>query len=390
MENLSAQDLKNLIGTAFPRLPGDSQLAILVDLPDNQVPDHPAWRVRRQLVQAWEIGLRQVKTELGLTAIDLFYYPNVHSNNADLPAVGYLNTVSAPDPDLEVITKSGQPIAFTTIFEQYQILLAPTQFSATAPLKIAAKKYGFRAATMPGFSLKMLPALKLDFGEIDRRVHQIKAILDPAEGVELEFRLDGRQSFKLYLDLRGQHAHTSSGLFFESGVAGNLPSGECYIVPYEGAENLPSQSAGLLPVQFGQEVVLYQIVQNRAVTVQTQGEYSAREAEKIQREPAYANLAELGFGILAAWGIQPIGEILLDEKLGLHLAFGRSDHFGGKVGPQDFSSPAAVEHTDRIYLPATQPRIQVHQVTARLPNQLRVPIMASQQYTIFQPSAPVV
>ncbi|MEO1370128.1 MAG: hypothetical protein AAFX50_23340, partial [Acidobacteriota bacterium] len=48
---------------------------------------------------------------------------------------------------------------------------------------------------------------------------------------------------------------------------------------------------------------------------------------------------------------RPIGEILLDEKLGLHIAFGRSDHFGGTVGPGDFSSPDAVVHIDRVYLP---------------------------------------
>jgi hypothetical protein len=151
MENLTVQDLKKLVATAFPRLPGDSQLAILVDLPDAQVPDHPAWRTRRQLAQAWEIGLNQVKSALGLTAINLIYYPNVHSNNADLPALGYLNTSPMTDPDPQVIINSGQPLAFTTVFERYQILLAPTQFSATAPLKIAAKKFGFRAVTMCGF-----------------------------------------------------------------------------------------------------------------------------------------------------------------------------------------------------------------------------------------------
>jgi len=62
--------------------------------------------------------------------------------------------------------------------------------------------------------------------------------------------------------------------------------------------------------------------------------------------------------VLAGAGV----EVLLDEKLGLHVAFGRSDHFGGRVGPTDFSSPAEVIHLDRIYIPATQPRIAVYSV----------------------------
>ena len=55
---------------------------------------------------------------------------------------------------------------------------------------------------------------------------------------------------------------------------------------------------------------------------------------------------ELGLGVLAAFGVKPIGKVLLDEKLGLHIAFGRSEHFGGRVGPGNFSSPDAVIHID--------------------------------------------
>ena len=81
-----------------------------------------------------------------------------------------------------------------------------------------------------------------------------------------------------------------------------------------------------------------------------------------EREPAYANLAELGLGVLGDFGLEPCGEILLDEKLGLHIAFGRSDHFGGTVGPDDFSGPDAVIHLDRVYIQETQPRVNVKEV----------------------------
>ena len=63
--------------------------------------------------------------------------------------------------------------------------------------------------------------------------------------------------------------------------------------------------------------------------------------------------------MLGDFGLKPTGSILLDEKLGLHIAFGRSDHFGGSVGPGDFSGPEAVIHLDQVYIPETQPRVEV-------------------------------
>jgi leucyl aminopeptidase (aminopeptidase T) len=147
---------------------------------------------------------------------------------------------------------------------------------------------------------------------------------------------------------------------------GNLPSGEAYMVPYEGERpGDPSRSDGILPVELDGEVVLYRVVENRAVEVLSSGPRSRAEGELLALEPAYGNLAELGLGVLAAWGIRAIGSTLLDEKLGLHIAFGRSDHFGGAVGPRDFRDADRVVHIDRVYVPECQPRIAVREVTLR-------------------------
>jgi hypothetical protein len=134
-------------------------------------------------------------------------------------------------------------------------------------------------------------------------------------------------------------------------------------VPYEGEiEGDPTSSSGLLPVQFGDEVVIFEIEDNRAVRITSVGPESEAEASRLAAEPARGNLAELGLGVLADFGIKPIGEVLLDEKLGLHLAFGRSEHFGGQVGPDDFSRPEAVMHQDHVYLPELQPRVEATRV----------------------------
>jgi len=223
-----------------------------------------------------------------------------------------------------------------------------------------APRFGCRAATMPGFSPAMVPALRLDYTEVNRRVHLLKDLLDRAVAADLRFVVDGGTEHRLHLDLRHRKAHASGGLLPKPGTAGNLPSGEAYIVPYEGElDGHPTATAGLLPIQFADEVVFFEIVNNVAQRVISDGPFSTREAALLAAEPARGNIAELGLGVLSAFGIEPIGEVLLDEKLGLHVALGRSEHFGGQVGPQQFSVPDAVIHQDHIYLPQIQPRIAV-------------------------------
>ncbi len=79
--------------------------------------------------------------------------------------------------------------------------------------------------------------------------------------------------------------------------------------------------------------------------------------------------------MLADLGVEPIGQLLLDEKLGLHLAFGRSDHFGGHVGPADFSRPEAVIHQDHVFLPELQPRVVPARVELVMPDASRLELM---------------
>ena len=245
---------------------------------------------------------------------------------------------------------------------------------------MAAKVHPIRAATMPGFRQDMIPALRLDYTEVNRRVEYFKRLLDRATGSDFVFTYPGGEA-KLHLDLRFRSAHASGGLLPNPGVAGNLPSGEAYIVPYEG-ETEPSRSAGVMPVQFGAEVVRYRIEGNKAVEVLTDGPASRAELEHLTQEPAYGNIAELGLGVLAAFGVKPIGEILLDEKLGVHIAFGRSEHFGGQVGPAQFSSPGAVIHIDRVYVPETQPDIRVTRVDLTMEDGSRLPLMRNGEYAV--------
>jgi aminopeptidase len=360
-DHLTGEELCRLVARVFEPGPRDRSLAIISDLPDARTADNPLWHARRKLARDWARLLRQRKHDLALDDIDLAWYQNSGSNNADLPPTCvYDQGLSLPDGVADIA--GWAETSFADLFQSHTILLAPTEFSTTAPLKVAARNFPFRAATMPGFTSSMIPALRIDYTEVNRRVHILKDLLDRAETAHIALRSPTRRHL-LKLDLRHRVAHASGGLLPENGVAGNLPSGEAYVVPYEGEiPNDRSGSAGELPVQIGQEVVIYRIEANRAVDILSRGPESEVERLRIQAEPAYANLAELGLGVLGDFGLKPAGIILLDEKLGLHLAFGRSDHFGGAVGPDAFSSPEAVIHLDRVYIPETQPRITVEEV----------------------------
>ena len=74
---------------------------------------------------------------------------------------------------------------------------------------------------MPGFSAAMIPALRLPYAEINRRVGVLKDLLDPATGADLEFQITGGPVCRLHLDLRHRTAHACGGVLRANGVAGN-------------------------------------------------------------------------------------------------------------------------------------------------------------------------
>ena len=380
--SLSPEEFIELIRTAFSPGPEDEQIALLVDLPGGEIPDNPGWQIRRRLVWNWYGILKAECRKLGLKKAVLFGYKTVRSNNAELPEKLYLLRTSPENLTAERLPEMGREIQRDRALAESRIVIAPTEFSATAPLKKLAQELGFRAATMPGFSEQMIPALRLNWREVDRRVRQIARLLDRAELAEIRFKTPAG-SHRLILDLRFRRAHVSGGRFPRPKMVGNLPSGESYIVPFEGDGKHSSRSNGVLPVQFGSEIVLYEISENRAANVLSHGPKSEEERRKLAEEPAYGNLAELGFGILADFGIQPVGAVLLDEKLGLHVAFGRSDHFGGKVGPEDFRRSENVIHIDRIYIPAAQPDVRIESVCLEMGGGEKFTVISNGKYRIF-------
>jgi hypothetical protein len=378
MTNLTFDQLSDLLGSVFS--PGDTErgLTMLVDLPDHRIPDTPAWEDRRRIAGEWFETLQLNRDRLPFSNVALAVYPNVGSNNNDLPD----RVVVARDLTEYGSLPEGRTVELGALLDSSSVVLALTEMSATAPLKLLARKHAFRGATMPGFLRSMIPVLALDYEKVDARVRQFQGRMDRADGIDVSLEADGTEHDS-HFDLRFRSGHASGGLMREPGMVGNLPSGEAYVVPYEGErESEPSRTAGELPVQFGEEVVVYRLENNRAVEVLSAGPRSERERQALAEEPAYGNMAEVGIGVLGEWGVEAVGSTLLDEKLGLHIAFGRSDHFGGVTSPASFRNRERVIHIDRVYVESVQPRVRVRSVVFIYPEGTRETIMEDGRFVV--------
>ena len=244
---------------------------------------------------------------------------------------------------------AGESIDLAGTLGASSLVLAMTEFSATAPLAhIAKANEDFRAASMPGVEKRMEgTALAADYAQVAARC---KAIADAMEGAQLCDVLF-TTGHRCFFDLRQRKAEMDDGFLPRGGKDDpiiNLPSGETFIVPYEGeVYGLPSWTAGTIPVVEDEEMVLFHVVANCIQVVEGDGPVAERYAEFFNDDPARSNIAEVAFGVNEM--AEVTGCVLEDEKAGFHWAFGRSDHLGGVVGVDDFASPDNVVHQDIVY-----------------------------------------
>jgi leucyl aminopeptidase (aminopeptidase T) len=292
-------------------------------------------------------------------------FPATGANNADLPAGGLLN---GSDVDLE------------ETLSQSTLVIAMTEFSATAPLTHIAKNHrDFRAASMAGVEERMeRTALSADYGTVATRCQTIAGAMAGATLLAVVFSTGHR----CWFDLRHRKAEVDDGFLprFKDGERViNLPSGETYIVPYEGEfDEVPSWTAGTIPVVEQEELVLLHVVANTVVMVEGDGPAADGYADFFEQDPARSNIAEVAFGVNDM--AEVTGVVIEDEKAGFHWAFGRSDHLGGCVGVDEFKSPDTVVHQDIVY--ASGNPVQVESAELIHPDGRRVAVIWDSEYVL--------
>ena len=333
------------------------RMGFLVDVPVEASEDTTDWRDRRALAMQWA----RLLSETSFHACMVYAYKAVRRGNADLvnPVYAIALTDEIPPTADALCAYSSNATDISEIYSRAEFWVALTQYSATAPLKVAAARFGFRAATMPGFALSMLPALSIDITALDRRVSRLARDLTDAHTAVLTFGVRDK-SYTMTIDLRHRMGFASSGRFLTNGQAGNLPSGEAYIVPYEGErQGTVSRTGGILPIERNGEMALCEVSENRIVCIDGENAWADTLRQFVAADPARANIAELGLGVLGEWGIEAVGHVLLDEKLAVHIALGRSEHLGGVTSPSDFKAPEFVCHIDHVYHKKLMPHVCV-------------------------------
>ncbi|MBV8353249.1 MAG: hypothetical protein JOZ21_13340 [Verrucomicrobia bacterium] len=345
--------LSRLLKTVFNPKSGE-RVAILIDLEDpHDIKDFGFAKngdltIQRNAYEVFYKGLNNgALRELSLTGGEMFAYKITGGSNLDLP-------------DLAVATDGTELSLERDIYPNYKLILCISTYSATAPLTAFAKRYGFRGATLHGLNQIILNSgLAVDYDQVSRDAEKLRLGMTRADWVEIDFTY-GRDQFSLHLDLGQQEAQKSHGLCRGGPDIANLPAGEIYFVPTSGSGHFPLKfedgTIGLMTVKGGR-IVDSKLLKGNQKTID-------EHKRKVESDPATGELGELGFGTQ----LLPVsGRDIQDEKvLGtLHVATGRSDHLGGHLTPDKFSSKKNATHDDILFAPHKTPEINVPQVRMR-------------------------
>ena len=357
-------NLKRLLTGVFEVQPGED-VVVACDVPHGSLTDTPAWQERREMAAEWRAAFDAMAVQGGFAVLPLLEYPATGKNGADLPAEGMLG---------------GDPVELDAVLLSSTLAVFITQYSATAALDgYCRRKEDFRAASLPGLERRMEnTALDADYREVARRC----LILSKAMRAGGELRVRFSSGEICTFDLRYRNPEVDDGYLprFKPGDRViNLPSGETFIVPYEGERpGEPSRTAGELPVVVDGEHIVLEVEGNRILRVRGKGAGAERYREIFAIDPARANIAEVAFGCNDRAVVT--GSVLEDEKAGFHWAYGRSDHLGGSVGVAAFFRPDTVVHQDIVYAKGNP--IQVAEAVV-IGEDGPIPIIENGAYVLF-------
>lgn len=325
-----ALDLHKLFTDVFHPEP-DECVVVIADAPHGDLQDHQAWQERREMAVEWQLAWVSLSEQVGFEVLPLVSFPASGAHNANLPL------------------DAGDPMALEMALGKATLALALTQFSATAPLSAWASAHNdFRAASLPQVARRMeQTALAADYARVATRCQVLKDALMKAEMAQVAFST----GHVWQVDLRFREAKMDDGQL-PRGKTGfpiiNLPSGESFQVPYEGEKSgVESLTCGEIPVAFDDARVVFHVEKNRIVTVSGDEPKAGELRDFFDVDPMRRNIAELALGCndkAVVWG-----NVLEDEKAGFHWAYGRSEHLGGVVSPDDFGAPENIVHQDIVY-----------------------------------------
>ena len=352
LDEFPSFDLIKLLSTCFGKPTGDTSVCILIDLPElNQMVDHKFLESNEFSVQAHAVDkfynplIGDLGKEFNVSKVDLFAFKTTFGSNLD--------------PEDDAIDSSGIALSLDKdVYPNYDIILAITDYSLTAPLTAKAKVYGFRGATLHGLNDIILNSgLSVDYNDISKQAEVFRTVLTQSDHFDLTFETTFGQH-TLRIDCEKQEAQKSHGLCpaGKPDVA-TLPAGEVYFVP--------SGASGSFPFRYSDGTLAEMIVEEGKITAARFLSGDEKRVEmrnkQLADDPATGIIGELGFGTQ----LLPFsGKDIQDEKIfgTCHVATGRSDHLGGNLTPDLFNSKMNASHDDILYAPPKTPEINVASV----------------------------
>ncbi len=210
------------------------------------------------------------------------------------------------------------------------VTLCPTSKSIThTAARREACAAGGRVATLPGITADcMVRCLAADYERIAEVTHRVTALLTAGKVAQITCP----NGTELTMPIEGIDGIASTGLIREAGQGGNLPSGEGYLMPVEGA------SEGVLYVDGSMADV--GVIEGAPLRIEIHEglatEITGTGAERLlaaldAKGPRARNVAELGVGTNDR--AQITGMVLEDEKVAgtVHVALGNNVGMGGVV-----------------------------------------------------------
>lgn len=339
-------NLDKLLKTVFAPKKGE-KIAILIDLENPlQIVDFlklDGYEAQKKAYEIFYLGIKDLEIEC-----DFFAYAMTGGNNLELPAevIGINSAVLDLKKD---------------VYAKYDIILCIGTYSATAPLSLAAKEYGFRGAAIPGLNDVILnTGLALDYVDVARVTEKFAVGMTEAMSADIDFEM-GDIKTHLHLYLGDQVIQKNDGMCRKKKQVVNLPAGKVYFVPYDAEGSFPMKlqdgTYALAQVSKGRIKKLKLIKGDNAEVIKFQ--------KKIDQEKVSGIIGELGFGTLKL----PFSDSnIQDGKIfgSFHLGIGRNDHLHGSVNLSRFIDKKNATHDDILFSPSKTPEIKIVNFTIKI------------------------
>jgi len=281
---------------------------VVTDEPVSSFYDSVDWVNRRSVAFEWYQQIQNIGKKKGFF-VDFITFDAVDEHNKLI--------------DAKILNK----------LAEFNIIIALTEFSITSSLSYLIKRNPgrIRCASLPQADIFHFENMYyMTYDMVSTYAHTLRSVLTDAIGADILFSTGD----SLYIDLRNRIGGADDGLCREADHLINLPSGEGFCAPYEGVDDERkefgvSKTQGILPIFFQGKVIKAEVVEN--VIVGLTG--PSREVEQLEDvfsvHPHRKNIAELGIGCNPQVAVT--GNPFIDEKAGVHIAYGMSRHLGGKI-----------------------------------------------------------